>query len=66
MVNNKIEVALRACLQIAEKSPQPIAQLGQFFDAISSNSEWSSDEVMELQMLLIQRIVHRWRGPDSQ
>ena len=65
MDNNKIEAALRACMQLVEKSPQPVAQIGQFIDALSGNPEWSSHEIMELQMLFIQRIVHRWRGPDA-
>ena len=65
MDGNKLEAALRACMQVVERSPRPVSEVGLFLDALVSNPDWSSDEIMELQMLIIQGIVHRWRGPDG-
>ena len=62
----KAEVALRACLETIETSQRPGADLGRFFDQLSRDPDWSSSEVMELQLLLIKNVVDRWRGPDSQ
>jgi hypothetical protein len=61
----KVEAALRDCLQLTETSTHPVAETGHFFDELSKNPDWSPDEVMELQTLFIQSIIHRWRGPDS-
>ena len=61
----KVEEALRACLKLTETSSHPVAETGHFFDELSKNPDWTPDEVMELQALFIQSIIHRWRGPDS-
>jgi len=61
----KADVALRACSRVIEASQRPGADAAQFVDELSRNPDWSSSEIMELQLLLIRNVVYRWRGPDK-
>ena len=56
---NNLEAALRACADIIEKSPQPVADIGRYFEELADNPAWPADDIIELQSLFIQSLVAR-------
>ena len=48
---NNLQAALRACADIIERSPQPVADIGRYFEELADNPAWPVDDIIELQSL---------------